>query len=76
MQPYFNPGPDRTTAVPPIYLGGVQRKACALAGAIADGFVTHPTNSNPRYLERPAFPLWPTGARRRAATWPARGSRR
>ena len=32
MQPYFNPGPDAETAVPPIYLGGVQRRACALAG--------------------------------------------
>jgi probable F420-dependent oxidoreductase len=50
MQPYFNPGPDPDTVVPPIYLGGVQRRACALAGAVADGFVSHPTNSNPRYL--------------------------
>jgi alkanesulfonate monooxygenase SsuD/methylene tetrahydromethanopterin reductase-like flavin-dependent oxidoreductase (luciferase family) len=52
MQPYFNPGPDAAmVAAPPIYLGGVQRRACALAGEVADGFVTHPTNSNPRYLE-------------------------
>jgi probable F420-dependent oxidoreductase len=50
LQPYFNPGPDEHTVVPPIYLGGVQRRACALAGEMADGFVTHPTNSNPRYL--------------------------
>jgi len=50
LQPYFNPGPDPDRVPPPIYLGGVQRKACALAGEVADGFVTHPTNSNPRYL--------------------------
>jgi probable F420-dependent oxidoreductase len=62
MQPYFNPGPDPETVVPPIYLGGVQRKACALAGEIADGFVTHPTNSNPLYLETTCLPSLDDGA--------------
>ena len=56
LQPYFNPGPDAETTVPPIYLGGVQRKACELAGAVADGFVSHPTNSNPRYLRETCLP--------------------
>ena len=58
LQPYFNPGPDARPAAPPIYLGGVQRKACALAGAVADGFVSHPTNSNPALPARdlPARP--------------------
>ncbi|HEY3845326.1 MAG TPA: TIGR03617 family F420-dependent LLM class oxidoreductase [Acidimicrobiales bacterium] len=64
MQPYFNPGPDPETTAPPIYLGGVQRKACALAGEIADGFVTHPTNSNPRYLETTCRPGLADGAAR------------
>ena len=41
----LQPGARRPDAGPPIYLGGVQRKACALAGAVADGFVSHPTNS-------------------------------
>jgi probable F420-dependent oxidoreductase len=63
MQPYFNPGPDAETAVPPIYLGGVQRRACALAGAVADGFVSHPTNSNPRYLRETCLPALAEGAR-------------
>jgi len=54
--------PDETTTVPRIYLGGVQRKACALAGSIADGFVTHPTNSNPRYLETVCRPGLAEGA--------------
>jgi probable F420-dependent oxidoreductase len=62
MQPYFNPGPDDTTAAPRIYVGGVQRKACALAGAIAAGFVTHPTNSNPRYLTEVCRPGLADGA--------------
>jgi probable F420-dependent oxidoreductase len=62
LQPYFNPGPDGETAPPAIYLGGVQRRACELAGAVADGFVSHPTNSNPRYLEQIALPALAAGA--------------
>jgi probable F420-dependent oxidoreductase len=62
MQPYFNPGPDPSTRTPPIYLGGVQRPTCALAGAVADGFVTHPTNSDPRYLETTCLPGLAEGA--------------
>jgi probable F420-dependent oxidoreductase len=63
MQPYFNPGPDAATVAPPIYLGGVQRRACELAGAVADGFVSHPTNSNPRYLREVCLPALAEGAR-------------
>jgi len=63
MQPYFNPGPDSETPPPPIYLGGVQRRACELAGAVADGFVSHPTNSNPRYLRETCLPALAAGAR-------------
>ena len=63
MQPYFNPGPDAVTQPPRIYLGGVQRKACALAGAVGDGFVSHPTNSNPRYLGETCLPALAEGAR-------------
>jgi probable F420-dependent oxidoreductase len=62
LQPYFNPGPDAVTVAPPIYLGGVQRRACALAGAVADGFVSHPTNSNPRYLREVCLPALTEGA--------------
>ncbi len=64
MQPYFNPGPDDETTVPKIYLGGVQRKACSLAGEVANGFVTHPTNSNPLYLETICRPGLAEGANR------------
>ena len=63
LQPYFNPGPDSDTAPPPVYLGGVQPRACALAGAVADGFVSHPTNSNPRCLEETCLPALADGAR-------------
>jgi probable F420-dependent oxidoreductase len=62
LQPYFNPGPDSETAPPAIYLGGVQRRACELAGAVGDGFVSHPTNSNPRYLHEICLPALAAGA--------------
>jgi probable F420-dependent oxidoreductase len=66
MQPYFNPGPDPDTAPPPILLGGVGPAMCALAGEIADGLVTHPTNSSPRYLATVARPALAEGAARAA----------
>jgi probable F420-dependent oxidoreductase len=56
MQPYFNPGPDIETSPPALWLGGVNPKICHLAGEVAEGFVTHPTNSNPRYLETKCIP--------------------
>ena len=35
---------------------------CRLAGELADGLVTHPTNSNPRYLEEICLPNVRAGA--------------
>lgn len=67
MQPYFNPGPDPDTTAPPILLGGVGPAMCALAGELADGLVTHPTNSSPRYLETVARPALAEGAGRARA---------
>ena len=61
MQPYFNPGPI-TSPAPPLWLGGVNPKICRLAGEKADGFITHPTNSNPRYLAEIALPNLQAGA--------------
>jgi probable F420-dependent oxidoreductase len=63
LQPYFNPGPDPETIPPPVWLGGVNAGACRLAGELADGFVTHPTNSNVRYLETICRPRLAEGAR-------------
>jgi probable F420-dependent oxidoreductase len=73
LQPYFNPGPDEVTVPPRLYLGGVQRKACALGGELADGFVTHPTNSNPRYLETVCRPGLAEGASRAGRDLAAHG---
>ena len=64
LQPYFNPGPDPDTSPPATYLGGVNAGMCQLAGELADGFVTHPTNSNPRYLRSICLPNLAVGAKR------------
>jgi len=49
LQPFFNPGPIDHPNIP-IFLGGVNPGMTRLAGEIADGFMTHPTNTSPRYL--------------------------
>lgn len=49
MQPFFNPGPIDHPEIP-VWLGGVNPHMTRLAGECADGFTTHPTNSDPRYL--------------------------
>ncbi len=55
LQPFFNPGPLEVT-LPTIWLGGVNEGMVRLAGSHADGIVTHPTNSNPRYLREICLP--------------------
>ncbi|UTT47942.1 TIGR03617 family F420-dependent LLM class oxidoreductase [Rhodococcus gordoniae] len=62
MQPYFNPGPDTETATPPIYLGGVGRRMCHVAGEAADGMITHPTSSDLQYLTGECLPALAGGA--------------
>ncbi len=62
LQPYVNPGPDPDVRIPPIWIGGVNPEVCRLAGAVAAGFVTHPTNSNPRYLREICLPNLARGA--------------
>jgi alkanesulfonate monooxygenase SsuD/methylene tetrahydromethanopterin reductase-like flavin-dependent oxidoreductase (luciferase family) len=55
LQPFFNPGP-LPHAGPQLLLGGVNDNAIRLAGEVADWFVTHPTNSHPRFLRDRALP--------------------
>jgi probable F420-dependent oxidoreductase len=62
LQPYFNPGPDPEVAAPPIWIGGVNEQICQLAGTIAEGFITHPTSSTPRYLSEICRPNLAIGA--------------
>jgi alkanesulfonate monooxygenase SsuD/methylene tetrahydromethanopterin reductase-like flavin-dependent oxidoreductase (luciferase family) len=44
-------------------MGGVNKRLVREAGRIADGFVTHPTNSHPRYLRELCRPGLDEGAR-------------
>ena len=55
LQPFFNPGPLPLDG-PQLLLGGVNDQAIRLAGEVADWFVTHPTNSHPRFLRDRAMP--------------------
>ena len=60
LQPFFNPGPLTVTR-PTLWLGGVNEGMVRLAGSNADGIVTHPTNSNPRYLREVFMPALRAG---------------
>jgi probable F420-dependent oxidoreductase len=62
LQPFFNPGPDERTRAPALWLGAVNPAACRLAGELAAGVVSHPTNSDPRYLGEVVLPQLATGA--------------
>lgn len=55
LQPFFNPGPIEYAA-PPILLGAVGPLMTRTAGQVADGIITHPTNTAPRYLREVCLP--------------------
>ncbi len=63
LQPFFNPGPIAHAHVP-ILLGAVQPRMTELAGEVADGLMTHPTNTSPRYLREATRPALAAGAAR------------
>lgn len=63
LTPNFTPDPlPADVARPNIWMGGVNRNLVRMAGRIADGFVTHPTNSHPRYLRELCRPGLEEGA--------------
>jgi probable F420-dependent oxidoreductase len=62
MQPFFNPGPIEHPDIP-IYLGAVNPRMVRLAGEIAAGLMTHPTNTSPRYLREKIMPQLDAGAK-------------
>ena len=64
LTPNFTPDPLAPEVVRPnIWMGGVNKKLVTAAGSLADGFVTHPTNSHPRYLRELCRPGLDEGAR-------------
>jgi len=62
LQPFFTPGPDAETEVPATWMGAANAGMCRLAGELASGLVTHPTNSDPRYLRDVVLPNIEKGA--------------
>lgn len=63
LTPNFTPDPLPPGVLrPSMWMGGVNKKLVELAGRIADGFVTHPTNSHPRYLRELCRPGLESGA--------------
>ena len=65
LQPFFRPEPLADFSLP-IHLGGVAPRMTELAGEVADGLVTHPTNTAPRYLREVLGPRLALGTQRRA----------
>ncbi|MFK7894600.1 MAG: TIGR03617 family F420-dependent LLM class oxidoreductase [Myxococcota bacterium] len=63
MQPYTSPPPLKTEEIP-IRLSGIGPNMTALAGELADGINTHPTNACPRYLREHLRPNLARGAER------------
>lgn len=62
LQPYFNPGPIEHPDLR-IWLGAVRPGMVRLAGEVADGLLTHPTNSTPEFVGDVCVPALRQGAR-------------
>ncbi len=60
MSPFFDPGPIEHPAIP-IYIAGVNRRLCQLAGELCDGFHVHPFHTR-RYLQERIRPWIQAGA--------------
>jgi probable F420-dependent oxidoreductase len=61
LQPFFNPGPIEYPHIP-LLMGAVGPMMTSLAGSIADGMITHPTNTPPRYIREVVLPRLQEGA--------------
>lgn len=66
MAPFFDPGPIEHPHIP-IYIAGVNRRLCELAGEICDGFHVHPFHTA-RYLRDNIRPWVASGAEKAGRT--------
>lgn len=55
LQPFFNPGPIDHPDIP-ILCGAVGPAMTRMVGKIADGMITHPTNTPPEYIREVCLP--------------------
>lgn len=60
LQPFFNPGPIDHPNIP-ILCGAVGPAMTKMVGRIADGMITHPTNTPVRYIEEVCLPRLQAG---------------
>lgn len=60
LQPFFNPGPIDHPDIP-ILCGAVGPAMTRMVGKIADGMITHPTNTPPEYIEQVCLPRLQSG---------------
>ncbi len=60
LQPFFNPGPIEHPAIP-ILAGAVGPAMTKMVGRIADGMITHPSNSAPEYVREVCLPRLQSG---------------
>jgi probable F420-dependent oxidoreductase len=60
MTPFFSPGPQEHPHVP-IWIAGVNRQICRLAGELCDGFHVHPLHT-PKYVREVVRPWIAEGA--------------
>ncbi len=55
LQPFFNPGPIAHPDIP-VLCGAVGPAMTRMVGRVADGMITHPTNTPPAYLREVCLP--------------------
>lgn len=63
LQPFFNPGPIDHPNIP-ILCGAVGPDMTRMVGKIADGMITHPTNTAPKYIREVCLPRLQQGFER------------
>lgn len=61
LQPFFNPGPIAHPDIP-LFCGAVGPDMTRMVGRVADGLITHPTNTAPEYLRQVCLPRIRAGA--------------
>jgi len=60
LQPFFNPGPIDHPDIP-VLCGAIGPAMTRMVGRVADGMITHPTNTPPQYLREVCLPRLQAG---------------
>lgn len=62
LQPFFNPGPIEHPDIP-VLCGAVGPDMTRMVGGVADGMITHPTNTPPEYIRQVCLPRLEAGVK-------------